>query len=543
MTFLDKYTADFETTTDINDCRVWAWGVINIETQKFNYGNNIDSFFYFIHSNGNSTYYFHNLKFDGEFIIYYFLTHNYKWVNSKKLKNNEFSTLINMMNQFYQIKFKYNNVEIIFLDSLKILPFSVNDVAQAFNLKIRKLEIDYNMKRDKNHILTKKEIEYLENDCRIMSEALKITFLQGDTKMTAGANALKAYKTYVDNWKYLFPILNNETHENIKLSYKGGYVYCNKKGDIGKGIVLDVNSLYPSVMYNNPYPYGLPLFFNGEYKTDLEYPLYIQQISCQFELKDGYLPTIQLKNGLGFNPVEYLKSSNNEIITMTLTCVDLEIFFKHYDVFNLEYICGYKFKAMYNMFKEYIDFYMDIKSKTTGALRQLAKLKLNSLYGKFATGIDVTGKHPVLKDNHVSYVKNDKEEREPIYLPVGTFVTAYARKVTITSAQSCYDRLLYTDTDSLHLKGWEIPKNIEIHETKLGAWKIENKFDRARFIKPKTYYEEGDEIVIKCAGMPDNIKCDVNWDNFKVGFQSYKKLKPTHVAGGVVLVESPFKIH
>lgn len=543
MTFLDKYTADFETTTDINDCRVWAWGVINIDTQKFNYGNSIESFFSFIYSNGNSTYYFHNLKFDGEFIIYYLLTTNFKWINNKKLKNNEFTTLINMMNQFYQIKVKYNNIEIIFLDSLKILPFSVDKIAQGFKLNIRKLEIDYNAKRLKNHKLTKKEIKYLENDCRIMSEALKITFSQGDTKMTAGANALKAYKSYIDNWDYLFPILDKETHENIRLSYKGGYVYCNKKGDFGEGIVLDVNSLYPSVMYNNPYPYGLPLFFKGEYIKDSDYPLYIQQISCQFELKEGYLPTIQLKNGLGFNPVEYLKSSNNEIITMTLTCIDLEIFFEHYNVYNLDFICGYKFKAMSNMFNNYIDFYMEIKSKTKGPLRELAKLKLNSLYGKFATGIDVTGKHPILKDGCVSYVKNEKEERKPIYMPVGTFVTAYARKVTISSAQACYDRLIYTDTDSLHLKDYEIPSNIEIHDTKLGAWKIENKFNKARFIKPKTYYEEGDNVVIKCAGMPDNIKRDVNWDNFKVGFNSNKKLKPRHVPGGIVLVESPFKIH
>ena len=32
---MNRYAADFETTTDPDDCRVWAWGLYNIETEKF----------------------------------------------------------------------------------------------------------------------------------------------------------------------------------------------------------------------------------------------------------------------------------------------------------------------------------------------------------------------------------------------------------------------------------------------------------------------------------------------------------------------------
>ena len=40
------YTADFETTTDENDCRVWAWGVCEIgKNEEFEYNNSIESFF------------------------------------------------------------------------------------------------------------------------------------------------------------------------------------------------------------------------------------------------------------------------------------------------------------------------------------------------------------------------------------------------------------------------------------------------------------------------------------------------------------------
>ena len=49
-------TADFETTTNENDCRVWAWAVCEIgNTDNFTYGNTIESFFEYIETNENST--------------------------------------------------------------------------------------------------------------------------------------------------------------------------------------------------------------------------------------------------------------------------------------------------------------------------------------------------------------------------------------------------------------------------------------------------------------------------------------------------------
>ena len=60
-----KFTADFETTTDPNDCRVWAWAVCEIGNIKnFIYGNDINTFFEFCQTEENYDLYFHNLKFD-----------------------------------------------------------------------------------------------------------------------------------------------------------------------------------------------------------------------------------------------------------------------------------------------------------------------------------------------------------------------------------------------------------------------------------------------------------------------------------------------
>ena len=43
------YTADFETTTDINDCRVWAYAICDMDDiDNMLYGNSIEDFFDFV---------------------------------------------------------------------------------------------------------------------------------------------------------------------------------------------------------------------------------------------------------------------------------------------------------------------------------------------------------------------------------------------------------------------------------------------------------------------------------------------------------------
>lgn len=109
------------------------------------------------------------------------------------------------------------------------------------------------------------------------------------------------------------------------------------------------------------------------------------------------------------------------------------------------------------IFDKYVDHFMEIKKNSTGGLRQIAKLHLNSLYGKFATNPDITGKHPTLKDNRVSLVMNEPEMRDPVYTPMGVFITAYARKKTISAAQDNYDIFAYADTDSYTLSVPPLP--------------------------------------------------------------------------------------
>lgn len=548
------YAADFETTTDVDDCRVWAWAVCEVGNyDNFRYGVTINELMDMCKKDKSNILYFHNLKFDGEFILYWLFHNGFKLNNETKLNTNEFSTLISDTGLFYSIEicFKRTKKEIVkvkILDSLKILPFSVEKVAQAFNLPISKLSINYQEKREIGHKLTEEEISYIKNDVEIVARAIEILHKQGLTKMTTGANALEEYKKIIS--KKLFekwfppPLYDSD----IRQAYKGGFTYLNPKyagKDIKNGIVLDVNSLYPSVMYYSPLPYGEGKYFTGKYINDDNYNLYIQMFSCQFKLKKGYIPTIQLKNNMSFVPTEYLESSKGEYITLCLTNIDLEIFFEHYEVYDIDYISGWKFRSYIGLFKNYIDKWNKIKVQATleknGAMRSIAKLMLNSLYGKFALNPKVKSKYPFLgEDDIIHYKIVQEEDRKPIYIPMGVFITSWARYKTITSAQKVYDRFIYADTDSLHLEGEEIPDGLEISDTELGKWKLESRFTKARFIRQKSYIEEIDnKLKITCAGMPESCYKYVTWDNFHKGAEYNGKLKISHTSGGIVLLESP----
>ena len=311
-------------------------------------------------------------------------------------------------------------------------------------------------------------------------------------------------------------------------------------------------------MYKEPMPIGEPIYYEGKYENDSVYPLYIQCITCSFEIKEGMIPTIQIKGNSYFIENEYLESSNNEIITLVLSSVDLKLFLEHYNVYELTYECGWKFKEMYGIFTEYIDKWIKVKIEATKegnkGMRSLAKIMLNSLYGKFATSLDVQSKIPYLENGIVNYYLTEKEQRKGLYLPIGIFITSYARDKTIRTSQAIKDYSIkkygkdlyyYSDTDSVHtgLSIDELKKFCEIDDVELGKWKHESSFTKARFVRQKCYLELIDnEVKITCAGMPKECYKYVEWEKFKQGFTCGGKLTFKHVIGGVKLVETDFTI-
>ena len=559
-----RFSCDFETTTTPHDLRVWAWGVVDIDTLEFFHGTDIALFFAFMKKN-KGIYYFHNLKFDGEFLLS-FAMRKLGMTYSKERVANTFDCIISAVGQFYELEFTFqvykswkNSVKVY--DSLKKLPFSVKTIAEAFHLPIKKGEIDYRKDRPLGYKPTIDELDYLKNDCEIVARALKIQFDEGLVRMTIGSDALNTFISMTKSFENIFPVLPLEIDTDIRRALRGGYTYANKiyqNQIIGEGVVYDVNSMYPWAMHECLMPYGNPVFFEGEYTPDAKYPLYIQHVFIDVKLKPNHIPTLQVKNNRFYNAREYLEETTGDV-ELWVTNIDLEMIARQYDILNITYINGWKFKGQIGIFNDYIDKYMEIKKREKGAIRQIAKLLLNNLFGKFTSNPNHTGRHPILDDNEiVRYEMNEEEIGEPIYTAVGIFITSYSRARIQKSAQNVYKRFLYADTDSIHLIDKDIP-DIPIDDVELGYFKLESTFKRAKYIRAKTYIEEEEKrfyftaedisyvlirpyLNIKCAGMPQNLKDEVTFNTFEQGLTLTGKLMPKKYVGGVILEDAPFTI-
>ena len=578
-----RFTCDFETSTlewYLKDgyARVWAYSICEIgNPDNFMYGNNIDDFMkWCMNPKHNYTCYWHNMKFDGEYIFYWLLKNGFECIEDKKARSDKtFTCLLSDTGLFYSIEIyfsvkgkKINKVTLI--DSLKILNFSVEKIAKDFKLPIQKLELDYETYRPVGYQLKPYEIDYIRNDVEIMARALDIMFNEHLDKMTIGSDALSYYKKNLSSFDMYYPNIGIKD-DLIRRSYRGGWTYLNPKykdAEVGEGLVVDKNSMYPSMMREMYMPFGDPVYFDGKYEEDKCYPLYIQMLSCSFEVKENMLPTVQLKHTLGYMDNEYIETTNGRIETLTLTSVDLELFFEHYNVKDLTYHDGFKFKRIKGLFNSYIDHWMNEKIKAgkegNGAKRQIAKLMLNSLYGKFGLGSSVRGKYPILENDVVHYKCYDRRDRDTIYCPVASFITSYARKDIIDNSQAIrdytmkkygVDYYIYSDTDSIHclkLPEEELAQFMRLDDYELGAYKVESTFERAKFIRQKCYIEIGydGKVNSTIAGMPKRLGKYVNLDNFASGFSikandnNYDdhKLTYKHVKGGVILVPTDFTI-
>lgn len=553
------WASDFETTTKASDCRVWAWAICNINNPtELLFGNSIVSFFDLI-SKSDDTYYFHNLKFDGGFLVDWLLRNGFEHVTGKIIGEGKFGTLISDMGAWYTISIHFpSGAQVKIIDSLKLITMPISAMPKTFGIEETKLEIDYNEEREIGHELTQDEKDYIAHDVIILAKALSFMFSNGMNKLTTASNALADFRKRYGPKEYERDFgdktINVLSDRFIRRSYKGGFTYLNpkwKNKSVEAGRVYDVNSMYPWAMKYCLLPYGSARWYRGKYEPDGMYPLYVQALECEFTLKPGMVPTLQIKHSM-YAENEYLIESAGPTY-LCLTSVDLQLFFDHYDVEVHEWIEGYCFQAKVGIFSEYIDHWYGVKTQAkidhNSGMAQIAKLMLNSLYGKFGSRRNGRSKIPYLDDekDKVCFKLTEDEERRGGYLPIATFITSYCRDKIIRAAQTCGKRFIYADTDSLHIEGTEDVPGLDVDEYRLGAFKLEEEFVRAKFIRQKTYMEiynseKGEEMNIKCAGMPDNIKRTLLEQDFYEGATFTGKLMPTVVPGGVILKETTFQI-
>ena len=639
------FVGDFETTVYDNqeNTEVWASAVVELHHENVDIFHSIDDTFnYFKSLKSNIICYYHNLKFDGAFWLSYFLTvlhyeqayeqiddnpNHVCWLDTKYMKNKSVKYSISDRGQWYTIIVKVNDYYIEFRDSLKLLPFSVKKIGKSFGTKHKKLDMEYKGFRYAGCVITDEEKKYISNDVLVVKEALEIMFEQGHKELTIGSCCLKEYKKIIGKYDYetffpdLYDIELTEKYgaktvgDYIRKSYRGGWCYLVKGKEnkvYEKGTTADVNSLYPSMMSSesgNKYPIGKGCFWSGNYIPDKALKnYYFVRIKTRFYLKKNKLPFIQIKNNLLYKGTESLETSDvydvktdkyyryytdkdNNVhdtrVELTLTMTDFELIKEHYELVDFEILDGCWFYSMVGIFDEYIDKYKKIKTESTGAVRESAKLFLNNLYGKMASSKNSSFKIAYVKeDKSLGYIPVAEYNKQAGYIPVGSAITSYARNFTIRAAQKNYHGVdkrgfIYADTDSIHcdLEPQEI-KGIEVHDTDFCKWKLESCWDEAIFTRQKTYIEhithenlkpiEEPFYNIKCAGMPQRCKDLFNLSmsgftpseddtsftekekeflktkrtikDFKVGLVVPSKLLPKTIQGGVLLCETNYEM-
>lgn len=552
----DIYSADFETNNSevAISCKrttVWLADIYNPITRRHYTTTSIHDFFKQLLKLGGGIYYFHNLKFDGQFILHYILRNGYKYTNAKKINVGEFYSLISDRGVYYMIKVAigyYRGKKVIceFRDSSKKINGSVEQIANDYKLPIKKGSIDYNAHHEKSGEVSTDDIDYIHGDTEIIGVVLLDQHKLGMTKLTTSSDSLGVYKDFLrGNYRNFFPVVDYETDCFFRSAYRGGVVQVNEHV---AGLTLntpiyayDVNSMYPSVMATAILPYGIPKKFNGKPKPTKAYPIYIVEVEVCFDLKKGHRPTL-LRKSLGFKKIEYVSSTHGEVELFVVTSVDLALLFTHYEIHEIHYNGGYYFHGSTKLFTDFIKPLYKQKCESTGAVKAQAKLILNSLYGKFGTNPKHVERIPYLNGDVLTFKNGVTTIEEPEYTAMAAFITAYARKKLFESIHDNIDSFIYCDTDSIHITA--MAKNIEIDDVALGCWSLEKIYVKSRYLAQKTYMgeKENGERDIKICGAPKSIKQLVTFDNFAIGMTYDGKLTPRKVKGGVVLVDTTFTI-
>lgn len=488
--------------------------------------------------------FWYNAKFDFAIFDYYFLTNDWQDCTLriavdkryKKLPDKTYQSLNGDFGQRYQMTIwkQYINKR----NQSKVHKFKMIDICNIFggglakNLKdwdikdnhgndIRKLEMDY-VQAD-----IESDLQYMINDTKglyflsmkindVLGKITGFDLLKGQY-MTAGGLAKKTLLKFMfgdDNrmnikfFKKSFPLTVEEDAEfrSNKL-YLGGkcLVNNNKIGVVQKNIYkYDVNSMYPTQMRNMAYPYGVPTKYNE---------LKVRKGYCYILCIDNLFGTLKYnmcaiwQDAITGDYVDVIREEEKRYIWLE----ELQEIEQWYDLeYDILFVLEYK-EVYPKGTKQYIDTFYDIKSKSKGAVRQGAKLLLNSAYGKIAQRIereicvyeldDETGSVHLVKKGF------EKDEKSMLSVVVGSRITSLSRVLLLHYIRDiCGDNVsknfIYCDTDSVHA----LCKYDKCNPTELGAMDFEGKYKYGLYLAPKSYLlYDGSDYEVHTKGVNTKV--------------------------------------
>ena len=474
--------------------------------------------------------------FGGKFDFNFFLE---EFLRNEKFENYELKIIpLSAGLLCFKIKDIYNHVW-YFYDSYRLLPMSLKKLTESFDVADKKKELNYDRIRQYKLDTVK---SYLNADLiglyQVIQKFSDWPIIKKVGRMpTIASQALASFKYF------LTVSINDMTpsqEQEIRKGYYGGrteifkmyaeYLNC-----------YDVNSLYPYVMRQNIFPISRALCFKKKYiKGKLGY----------------YHVDVMVPNIYDIPPIPYkrekrYKSDFSPLLFPVgcfktyLTSFDIDFIKKNFPKIRIRVISGMYWEESTAIFAEFIDYFNDIKVKSEKGSADyiIAKLLMNSLYGKFATKRDQQVLVSASKDNTVRLISfgdygiqikqttsYSMDYRNYIIPSLSVFVASLARIELAKLLLKCPD-VAYCDTDSIFTS-----KTLPV-SNKLGGLKLEYKIKKAIFLLPKCYILKlsNGKIIKKIKGFPPDMISKITFKSFekalyKDDYSDFKSVK--EVFGG-----------
>ena len=473
---------------------------------------------------------------------------------------------------------------IIFKDSYLLLPLALRKLCKAFNIEVPKSYFPFKLNnifytgviprfeywtgvtlseyglfktnyKGKMWNFQQEAIKYCKLDCKCLHEILikfnELIFKEFKVNihipLTLPALAMRIYKTHYMPEDTIYQLLDKPEF-NIRKGYTGGAVdvyypsnrlnefFTNVIGVFKKLFYYDVNSLYPYVMAYFDMPIGKPVAFEGDIrKIDPEaFGFFYCKITSPNDLEHPLLQR-RIKTSEGIRTIAGLGTWTGWIFS---TEMDNAVKYGY----QFEILNGYQFKKG-NIFKDYVlkMYNLRLQYDKTDAMNLIAKLLMNSLYGKFGMKLQSTEifmydtsnelelnsfkelldaygytiQDFIKIDNHFLKIRdsmlsiryNQEEDMyhgQDINIAIASAITGGARVHMSYFKNNPDFNLYYSDTDSgvidRPLPGHMVGKE-------LGQFKLEHIINRAVFLAPKVYGLEdieGNEII-KVKGVTEEV--------------------------------------
>lgn len=571
----------------------------------------------------NAIIYFHNMKFDAYNILYALLTLGYIYTDDIKqlvIQDSSWYTFrLNYRGISLEFRDSYKLISQPLRSFQKTFGLSIGKSTED-SWKDRLDEV-----ATVNALLTRTEpglMEYALLDVDVLQAGLdKFWELQGGkkaSKLTAASLAYSEWLSVIEEHGYrtsdgehhegfikeekkkkLTIVMDYDMpkfiHDITNYTYRGAVCYPNpdytNKTLKGIYVYIDANSLYPSAMlpsvqgrnrYNQMelthyYPVGVPVGLKSmpteEIMKDRRYISFLK-LRIKAKIKpDAVIPFVSLgrqgRVGGGFNRLyrtnEFLREIDE---TFWVTSIDYRSIQNYYDIEEQEFIEGiiYTPKNTSNdIFNEYISKWRRIKEQAAregnAGLKQLAKIMLNSLYGKFAQSIDNIETFFEFGDNGSLTVSEGSFDGKTSLKNMGiaAMITSYAREILLDVANILSpDEFLYCDTDSIIMteSGWRKIREVKglLDKAEFGCWDVEHIVKEVKILHQKCYMitefeafqrdHKRERTVVKCAGASEDIKRFIRYDNFNRGetIKGARMKKAKQTIGGISLESRPFSI-